>query len=539
MKSEKKETFMQGVLALMFSQIIIKILGLIYSIYLTNREGFGDAGNAIYMSGYQIYALLLTISSIGVPNAISKLVSEKLARDDKKGADRIFRIAFLTFAIIGFIGTLMLFFGARFISNVMLEIPEAEYTLIALSPAIFFVSISSVIRGYFNGKQKISATAKSQTFEQLFKATLTIILVEIVAILSNTNTQFMAAGANLATTFATFLSFTYIFALCQKDRKQERKEILSSTETEKDSVKTIIKNVLWVSIPISLSSLLSAINKNIDALTVVRFLKPVIGEAAAKAKYGILSAKIDVLTSMPLAFNIAFATALVPAIASARVKRDIETVNKRLRFSILITILIGLPCTVGMAMYADQILNLLFPNANSGGLLLKISSITIIFTVLAQTINGALQGLGKVRVPAIALGCGVLVKLISNILLIPIEGIYENGAAIGSVLCHVVSFTIVYNVLKRTIKLDFRISTMIIKPILATIMMAVISYSAYIVILDVLARDRMATALGIAVAVMAYIVSIIILKILSKEDIYMIPKGEKIYNFLRKIKIYE
>ena len=530
---------MQGVLALMFSQIIIKILGLIYSIYLTNREGFGDAGNAIYMSGYQIYALLLTISSIGVPNAISKLVSEKLARDDKKGADRIFRIAFLTFAIIGFIGTLMLFFGARFISNVMLEIPEAEYTLIALSPAIFFVSISSVIRGYFNGKQKISATAKSQTFEQLFKATLTIILVEIVAILSNTNTQFMAAGANLATTFATFLSFTYIFALCQKDRKQERKEILSSTETEKDSVKTIIKNVLWVSIPISLSSLLSAINKNIDALTVVRFLKPVIGEAAAKAKYGILSAKIDVLTSMPLAFNIAFATALVPAIASARVKRDIETVNKRLRFSILITILIGLPCTVGMAMYADQILNLLFPNANSGGLLLKISSITIIFTVLAQTINGALQGLGKVRVPAIALGCGVLVKLISNILLIPIEGIYENGAAIGSVLCHVVSFTIVYNVLKRTIKLDFRISTMIIKPILATIMMAVISYSAYIVILDVLARDRMATALGIAVAVMAYIVSIIILKILSKEDIYMIPKGEKIYNFLRKIKIYE
>jgi len=538
-KSEKKETFMQGVLALMFSQIIIKILGLIYSIYLTNREGFGDAGNAIYMSGYQIYALLLTISSIGVPNAISKLVSEKLARDDKKGADRIFRIAFLTFAIIGFIGTLMLFFGARFISNVMLEIPEAEYTLIALSPAIFFVSISSVIRGYFNGKQKISATAKSQTFEQLFKATLTIILVEIVAILSNTNTQFMAAGANLATTFATFLSFTYIFALCQKDRKQERKEILSSTETEKDSVKTIIKNVLWVSIPISLSSLLSAINKNIDALTVVRFLKPVIGEAAAKAKYGILSAKIDVLTSMPLAFNIAFATALVPAIASARVKRDIETVNKRLRFSILITILIGLPCTVGMAMYADQILNLLFPNANSGGLLLKISSITIIFTVLAQTINGALQGLGKVRVPAIALGCGVLVKLISNILLIPIEGIYENGAAIGSVLCHVVSFTIVYNVLKRTIKLDFRISTMIIKPILATIMMAVISYSAYIVILDVLARDRMATALGIAVAVMAYIVSIIILKILSKEDIYMIPKGEKIYNFLRKIKIYE
>ena len=149
---------------------------------------------------------------------------------------------------------------------------------------------------------------------------------------------------------------------------------------------------------------------------------------------------------MPLAFNIAFATALVPAIASARVKKDDDTINKRLSFSLLTTILIGLPCTLGMAMYSEQILNLLFPNAEQGGMLLAISSITVIFTALAQTINGALQGIGKVKIPAIALGCGVLTKLITNIILIPKEGIYENGAAIGSVLCHIVSFTIVYTV---------------------------------------------------------------------------------------------
>jgi len=536
--NSKKETFMQGVLALMFSQVIIKILGLIYSIYLTNREGFGDTGNAIYMSGYQIYALLLTISSIGVPNAISKLIAEKLAKEDKRGADRIFKIAFFTFAIIGFIGTMMLFFGARFISNVLLQIPEAEYTLIALSPAIFFVSISSVVRGYFNGKQQMSLTAKSQTFEQIFKTTLTIILVEIVAISSGINTKLMAAGANLATTFATFLSFSYIFALCQKERSKERKEILISNETTKDSVKIIIKRILGVSIPISISSLLSAVNKNIDSLTVVRILKPALGEAVAKAKYGILSSKVDVLTSLPLAFNIAFATALVPAIASARVKNDTETINKRLYFSILITILIGLPCTVGMAMYSEQILRLLFPNASAGGILLQISAITIIFTVLAQTINGALQGLGKIKVPAIALGCGVLTKLITNIVLIPIEGIYENGAAIGSVLCHIVSFTIVYTVLKKTVKLEFRISKMMIKPILATIIMCIISYPTYIIVFNILAKERLATILGIIIAVIIYIISVIILKVLSKEDIYMLPKGEKLYNFLKKVKIY-
>lgn len=536
--NNKRETFMHGVLALMFSQIIIKILGLIYSIYLTNRDGFGDAGNAIYMSGYQIYALLLTISSIGVPNAISKMISEKLAKGDKKGADRIFRVAFFTFAIIGFAGTLILLVGAKFISSELLQIPEAEHTLIALSPAIFFVSISSVIRGYFNGKQKMSSTAKSQTFEQLFKTTLTIIIVEIVAIFSNVNTRFMAAGANLATTFATFLSFTYIFALCQKDRKLERKEVLQSVETEKDSAKTIVKKILAVSIPISISSLLSAVNKNIDSLTVVRILKPLLGEAIAKTKYGILSSKIDILTSVPLAFNIAFATALVPAIAGARVKNDTETINKRLYFSILITILIGLPCTIGMAMYSDQILKLLFPYASDGGMLLFISSFTIIFTVLAQTINGALQGLGKIKVPAIALGCGVLTKLIINIVLIPIEGIYENGAAIGSVLCHIVSFIIVYNVLKKTVKLDFKISKMMVKPILATVLMYIISYPVYLIVVNVFAMERMATLFGIIIAIIVYIISVIMLKILSKEDIYMLPKGEKIYNFLKEMKIY-
>ena len=154
MSKIKKEGFMQGVLALMCSQVIIKILGLIYSMYLTNRKGFGDNGNAIYMSGYQIYAMLLTLSSIGVPNAISKLVSEKLAVGDRKGADRIFKIAFVTFAFIGFCGTLFLFVGANVIANVWLQIPEAEYTLMTLSPAIFFVSISSVIRGYFNRTSK-------------------------------------------------------------------------------------------------------------------------------------------------------------------------------------------------------------------------------------------------------------------------------------------------------------------------------------------------------------------------------------------------
>ena len=179
----KKESFMLGVLTLIFSQVLIKILGLVYTLYLTNREGFGDKGNGICASGYQIYAMLLTISSIGVPSAISKLVSERVAVGDHKGAHRIFKIAFATFAVIGLVGSLLLFFGANVIANDWLQIPEAEMTLVALSPAIFFVAVASVMRGYFNGRQCLKIGARSQTLEQIFKTLLTIIVVEIVAIL--------------------------------------------------------------------------------------------------------------------------------------------------------------------------------------------------------------------------------------------------------------------------------------------------------------------------------------------------------------------
>ena len=216
MRKKTNESFMQGVMTLMISQVLIKLLGLIYTLYLTNREGFGDKGNAIYASGYQIYALLLTISSIGVPNAISKIISEKVAIGDHKGANRVFKVAFITFAIAGLIGTLLLFWGANSIANYWLEIPEAEMSLVALSPAIFFVATSSVMRGYFNGRKSLKTTANAQTLEQVFKTVLTILVVEIVAMMTMTSTKLMAAGANLATTLATFLSFSYLVLYYRK-----------------------------------------------------------------------------------------------------------------------------------------------------------------------------------------------------------------------------------------------------------------------------------------------------------------------------------
>lgn len=536
-KLEKKDGFMKGVLALMLSQVLIKLLGLVSKIYLTNKEGFGDIGNGIYASGYQIYAMLLTISSIGVPNAISKLISERVAIDDYKGAHRIFRIALLTFGLIGLIGTLVLFFGAGAIANAI-EVPEAMISLQVLSPSITFVTIASVLRGYFNGLDKVSVTAKSQSLEQVFKTLITILAVYFVGMATGLDTTLMAAGANLATTLSVLLSFLYILMYYRSFRKIVAPKIKQSTNYKHERVKKIVRNILIVSIPITLSAIMSTLSKIVDIVTVVKGLKTFLPDAIAKAQYGILSGKVDTLATLPLSFNIAFATALVPSVSGLMAKGDNKTAGKRISLSLLITMLIGLPCTFGMMVFAQPIINLLFPNAPEGGFLLQIFSLTIIFAVLMQTTNGALQGLGRIIVPVITSFIGVMFKLILNLILVPNPEFGVNGAAIASVVNNFIAFILSFIVLNKTIKLNLNFTKFILKPAIATLAMCVCSYYIYTILIGGIISAKLATILSIIIAVIIYVVMVVVLKIFDEEEITMIPYGNKIYKILKKLGIY-
>lgn len=541
-KKIKKEGFMKGVVILMLSQIFIKIMGLMYRMYLTNREGFGDKGNAIYGSGFQIYALLLTISSIGVPNAVSKIVSERVAIGDHRGAHKVFKIALITFGTIGFLCSLFLFYMAKDIANNWIQIPEAEMSLTALSPSIFFVSIICVIRGYFNGRQCIKVTANSQTIEQIFKMTLTIIIVEILAIISGTDTSIMAGGANIATTISSILCFVYLYIYYSTVKKEIAREVKDSVNYRYKGIIKIIKEILCVSIPMSLTPILSTINKNIDSVTVVRGLKNFMSESMAKAEYGILTGKVDTLVTMPMSFNIAFTTALVPSVSSAKATGEWKNAKKRIEFSILITILIGLPCSIGMIIFAQPILNLLFPNQVSGAFILQVSATSILFIVLEQTISGVLQGIGKPMVPAIALSIGVIVKFIINSVLIPVnpkEFLFggTSGAAIATTICHMIASIIDIKIMKKYIKLEINKKDYIIKPILACIMMGICSICTYKILLSIIS-EKLCTIISIFVAIVVYIMSALCLKIFSKSNMYMIPFGQKLYKILQYVGIY-
>lgn len=535
-KIEKKDGFMLGVLSLMLSQALIKLLGLISKIFLTNKEGFGDIGNGIYGSGYQIYAMLLTISSIGVPNAISKLISEKIALEDYKGAHRIFKIALITFGLIGFAGTMILFLGASVIANAI-EVPEATISLQVLSPSITFVTVASVVRGYFNGLDKVSVTAKAQALEQLFKTTITIAAVEVIGIGTGLNTTLMAAGANLATTLSVLLSFIYILFYYRSFKKLIVQKIKQGLNYHPERIKKIVKRILLVSIPITLSAIMSTLSKIVDIVTVVKGLKKFLPDSVAKAQYGILSGKVDTLATLPLSFNIAFATALVPSVSSLMTKNDTRTASKRISFSLLTTMIIGLPCTFGMMVFAQPIINLLFPNATDGGFLLQIFSLTIIFAVLMQTTNGALQGLGKIMVPAVTSFIGVALKLIFNLILVPNPKFGVNGAAIASVINNFFAFFLSFIILRKTIKLELNFKKFILKPVIATLAMCICSYYLYTILLGIISA-RIATIIALLFAVIIYVIMVVILKTFTQEEILMIPYGQKINKILETIGIY-
>ena len=540
-KKLKKFSFIKNVTILLITHIVIKIIGIVYKVYLTNKEGFGDEGNAIYSSAFQIYALLLTICSMGIPNAISKLVSERLAIGDSKGAHKVFKIALITFGTVGFGCSMFLFFFANTISCNWLQIPEAELSLLALSPSIFFVSITAVVKGYFNGRENLNVGASSQTIEQIFKVIATIVLVEVIASSTGLDTRVMAAGAAIATTMSEIVCFMYLYKYYKNVRKEIGNEIRRSVNYKYRGIRKTIKDILCVSIPMSIAPILGGINKNIDSMTIVRGLKNFLSETEAKTQYGILTGKVDTLVAFPLSFNSAFTSILIPAVSAAKSSGNFEAAKRKIKFSMLIGILIGLPSTVGMIIFAKPILELLFPNQPDGEFLLQISSISIVFIMLQQTVNAVLQGLGKTFTPAISIGVGILVKFILNNVLVPINPEKfilggAAGAAFATVACLIVTFLIDFGIMLKNIDIKIE-KKILLKLFLSVAMMAICSVTIYNYILSIFSK-KMCTLLILMISVLVYILLVLVLRVFSEENIKMLPYGKKIYDFLKFFKIY-
>lgn len=459
LEKRSESAFWSGVLTIFTSQLAVKLLGLIYRLVITNIDGFGDVGNGYYNAGFQIYTLLLALSSVGIPSAISRLVAQAKAAGDHIRSAEILRTSTVLFFGIGLLFAGILYLSADFLARFVIRMDGAQGTLWALSPAVLFVCLSSVLRGYYLGLGSAKAAGSSQVVEQLLKSVLTVV---IVLALTGFSAQVMSAGANFATSVAAGGSFAWL-AVCHVRARRKAGRSRPCRSQPRQTFIALSKTILRLSVPVSVASIIASVGRVIDTATISRgiaaaFAGGIPGQSGvpdaqalsqeAVRLMGMLS-KGDSILNLPLALNTAFMTMLVPSAAGLLASGRKRAAIGRIEASMRMTVLFIFPCAVGLIVLAQPIYRLIYPNAPQGWELLQISAVGMIFIALNQTVTGGLQGFGLVSIPAKALFWGVIVKVTLNFLLIRIPAVNIHGAPIASAACYLTAFWLGYRRLRR------------------------------------------------------------------------------------------
>ncbi len=527
-KIEKEEatSFTKNVMMLAVAQIVVKVLGLVYKIVIVNIPGFGNVGSGYYSTGYQLYMVLLAISSIGIPNVVSKLVSERVAIGDYKGAHKIFSVAFKMFTLIGFILALFMFLFAKPLSVVLFGAPGVAYTLMSLAPAVMFVSSNSVLRGYFTGLGSLKSTSISEIVEQFFNCLLSISFVYMAI---GTDTAVMAAAGNISTSVAALISLGYMLSHYMLRKKYINYKCDSQESySQNSSTRNLIKTITMLAVPASFASLVSSLSGNIDSVTVNLYT----GNVEA---YGIMS-KTETITHMPLALGATLFIAMVPVISALIQKEDYKGAQDNLTNTMFLSILLMLPCAMGLTVLAEPILMLLYPTVSDGALLLQLQTIAMIFAAITFVLNGVFYGLGKQKYPAIILLIGAFIKLVLNIVFLKVMNYGAVSAVISTIIYQFIVMVVEIYYLNKFVPVRLNLLNHLLKPTISMLIMGLTVYITYTLTVKDLG-NTVSTLLSIIIGVIVYFAMLIVLRALSKEDYENLPLGAKIYNIMHKFKL--
>ncbi len=527
LKREENTSYAKNVMMLAAAQIVVKILGLVYKIIIVNVPGFGDTGNGFYSAGYQLYMVLLAISSIGIPNVVSKLVSERVAVGDKKGAYRVFNITFKLITAVGFILAAFMFIFAKSISIALFGNEGVAYTLMALAPAVLFVSSNSVLRGYFTGLGSLKSTSISEIIEQTFNCLLSILFVYMASGLG-TNTAIMAAAGNLSTSLAALVSLGYMISHFALRRKYLKADCFEQTaETENTPTKSLIKTITLLALPAAFASLVSTLSSNIDSITVTK-------TSGGVEAFGLLS-KTETLTHMPLALSATLYIAIVPVISALIKTGETQSAQKKLSDTMFLSNIIIFPCAAGFIALAQPILSLLYPAADDGAFLLQLQTVAMLFSALTYILNGVFYGLGKQKYPAVILLIGTALKLFLNVIFLNVLELSVTSAVISTIIYQGLVTIAEILVLNRFLVIKIKFVNQLLKPFLASAVMGLAVYFAHLILSGYLASN-ISTIISIIIGVIIYAFMILVLKTLTKDDCLNLPKGEMIYKILNKLK---
>ena len=540
----KKSTFFGGVATLATGVVIVKLIGALYKIPLANI--LGEEGNSYFTTAYNIYNVFLTISTAGLPVALSKAVSEANALGRYNQVDRVFKVALGTFLALGTLSTLIMFFGAELITAVIGS-TGASASVRALAFSALFVCCMAAFRGYFQGHGNMAPTSKSQIVEAAIKLLLGLALA---ALLVQQSKELASAGAILGVTCGSLVALVYL--LFTFSRQRERR----TSNDRPDSSKRIFLSLISVAIPITIGSSVTNIVYLIDNGLILNQLQNALGmtEDAANALYGNYGA-VSSLYQLPSALMIPFTASILPAVAAARSRRDQRGASRVSESAMRIGMLLALPAGFGLTALAGPITAMLYPgydNNVAGGCLawLGIASIFVCIMLLS---NSILQAHGMVNLPVVIAAIGGVIKLVVNYVLVGIESINVVGAAIGTLCCFAVVAIMDLFVIHRIIPAPPRMDRIFVKPLIASGFMALAAWACHGLLAKVLGLlspfqatdaagvvtgltgmgNAIATLGGIGIGVVVYVVLIVALKAISKDDLSVMPKGDKLAKILR------
>lgn len=544
-KKSKSNYLVQGTI-LVIASFVARFIGLVYRIPLTNI--LGDEGNAYYSTANEIYSILLMISSFSLPLAVSKLVSERLHMGQVKNAHKVFRCSIKFACLAGGIISILTFACAGLITKYLMSYELAVYALRVLSPAIFIFAIAGAFRGYFQGHETMVPTATSQVIEQIVNAIVTVIGAGIMMNYgiqlgkeqSNTSLgpAFGAAGGTFGTVVSVLVALFFLVFIYISYRRNLGRLARRDTTKRLESDKVIYRALLLTIIPVVLSTVVYNIGSVLDQGV---FNKVLAGQGYTAKQYGtiwgIYSGKFRVLMNVPLAIASCLGPSVVPSLSADMMDKNYKGAGEKVRNSIRYTMVITIPCAVGMASLASPIMQLLFGDdrALTAGIM-QSGALMIVLFALSTLTTSILQGIGEMQTPLVNSGIALGLHLV--VLYVLLKVFVLN---IYSVIYANIFFALIISILnaaaiRKHLRYRQEIKRTFIVPLICSGIMGLVAWGIYS-LFHLFAGNAIPTFLGIIVGVVVYGVLLVKLRGVTEKELLRMPKGQLMVDLLRKCRV--
>ncbi|MCX7780287.1 MAG: polysaccharide biosynthesis protein [Negativicutes bacterium] len=526
-----KDTFIKGALILTVAGIIVKVIGSVNRILLSRL--LGGEGVGLYQMAYPIYTLALSISSAGIPVAISIIVAEKIALGDFRGANRVFRISLAVLAVTGVLFTFLLYFGAGWlIENRFVRDPRAYYAIAALAPAIFFVTVLSSYRGYFQGLQEMTPTAVSQIVEQFFRV---VTMIAFAYLLLPQGVEYAAAGASFGAGPGAAAGLLVLLYYYWRRKPSFQYQMEQQNDMIQESGASIIGRIIKLALPVSLANIMLPVVSNIDLLIVPARLE-VAGYTVEQATelFGYLTGMAIPLINLATILTASLAASLVPAVSEAFALNNRQRIYQRTATAMRIANLITIPSSVGMWLLATPISQMLYGTPNAGTSI-AIMSIGVFLLGIHQVTTGVLQGLGHTAIPVVNMVISAAAKTILSWVLTAIPTLGIMGAAWATNadfgLAALLNIYFVYRYVG--FGLDIKDT---LKTVFAAAVMGVVVLLTYDAVMAKLLNNSLATLISITAGGLVYGIVLLFTGAVDERDIERVPRiGGRLVKILQAI----